>query len=154
MAMKDQSQPPPRFSTIFDTKAPTTPTRAFESYPQQPTRRSGVYVPKPVFWAIFAIFLFESAVLFTYTVIGLINNISPTLIHTNSAGVVVAGCDCNSQPINISPNFYMPQASRVPVVETTTLRLRLRLLLHLPLRLRAAQAASLSTLVSLSLPKS
>jgi hypothetical protein len=121
MAMKDQSQPPPRFSTIFDTKAPTTPTREFESYPLQPTRRSGVYIPKPVFWAVFAIFLFESAVLFAYTVIGLINNISPTLIHTNSAGVVVAGCDCNSQPINVSPNFYMPQGPQVPVVETTTL---------------------------------
>lgn len=121
MAMKDQHQLPPRFSTIFDTKGPTvTPTRAFESYPQQPARKSGVYLPKPVFWALFAIFLFESAALFAYTVIGLVNNMPSKLIHTNSAGAVVAGCDCNSQPINISPNFFMPQAPQAPVVETTT----------------------------------
>lgn len=121
MAMKDQHQLPPRFSTIFDTKGPaTTPTRAFESYPQQPARKPGVYLPKSVFWALFAIFLFESAALFAYTVIGLVNNMPSKLIHTNSAGAVVAGCDCNSQPINISPNFFMPQAPQAPVVETTT----------------------------------
>lgn len=130
MGMKDQSQHqlPPRFSTIFDTKVPasfdakvpTTPTRAFESYPQQPTRKSGVYIAKPLLWAFLVIFLFETAVLFAYTVIGLLNNINPKLIHTNSAGAVVAGCDCNVQPVNISPNFFMPQGQQAPVIETTT----------------------------------
>lgn len=119
MAMKDQHQLPPRFSTIFDTKRPATPTRAFESYPQHPVRKSGVYIAKPLFWALFAIFLFESAVLFAYTVIGLVSNMSSKL-HINAAGAVVAGCDCSPQPINISPNFFMPGASQGSVVETTT----------------------------------
>ena len=120
-AMKDQSQPPPRFSTIFDTKGPATPTRAFESYPQPLPRKSGIYIAKPLFWALFAIFLFESAVLFAYTVIGLVSNMSSKLVHVNSAGAVVAGCDCNAQPINISPNFYMQGGAQASVVETTTL---------------------------------
>lgn len=122
MAMKDRHHLPPRFSTIFETKRPTTPPppREFESYPQQPARKSGVYLPKPVFWALFAIFLFETAALFAYTVIGLMNNMPAKLIHTNSAGVVVSGCDCTPQPINISPNFFMPGASQAPVIETTT----------------------------------
>lgn len=120
-AMKDQSQPPPRFSTIFDTKMPASPTRAFESYPAQPIRKSGINIAKPVFWAVFAILLFETAVLFAYTVIGLMNNLPTHIVRTNSAGAVVAGCDCNTQPINISPNFFPPQGAQAPVVGTTTL---------------------------------
>jgi hypothetical protein len=126
MAVKDRNQPPPRFSTIFPTDAPAiqalaTPAREFESYPQQPTRRAGIYIPKLLFWALFAIFLFESAVLFAYTVIGLVSNMSTKLTYTNGAGAVLAGCGCNSQPINISPNFFMPPGAQAPVVETTTL---------------------------------
>jgi membrane-associated protease RseP (regulator of RpoE activity) len=120
MAMKDQHQPPPRFSTIFDTKGPATPAREFESYPQPPARKAGIYIAKPLFWALFAIFLFESAVLFAYTVIGLVSNMSSKLVHVNSAGAVVAGCDCNTQPINISPNFFMQGGPQASVVETTT----------------------------------
>lgn len=124
-AMKDQGQHhlPPRFSTIFDTKgpAPATPTRAFESYPQQPARKSGgVYLAKPLFWALFAVILFETAVLFAYTVIGLVNNMGVKLVHTNSAGAIVAGCDCNAQPINISPNFFMAPGSQAPVADMSS----------------------------------
>lgn len=121
MSMKDQRQPPPRFSTIFDTKGPATSTREFESYPQPPVRKPGIYMAKPLFWALFAIFLFESAVLFAYTVIGLISNMSSKLVHVNGAGTVVAGCDCNTQPINISPNFFMQGGPQASVVESTTL---------------------------------
>jgi hypothetical protein len=121
MAMKDQRQPPPRFSTIFDTKGPATPAREFESYPQPPVRKAGIYIAKPLFWALFAIFLFESAVLFAYTVIGLVSNMSSKLVHVNGAGTVVAGCDCNAQPIDISPNFFMQGGPQASVVETTTL---------------------------------
>lgn len=125
MAMKDQGhQPPPRFSTIFDTKGPTTPspTKAFESYPQQPVRKPGIYIARPLFWALLAIFLFESAALFAYTVIGLVNSMPARLLHPNNAGTLVAGCDCKSQPINISPNFFMGQGPQSPIVaiETTT----------------------------------
>jgi len=120
MAMKDQRQPPPRFSTIFDTKGPATPTRAFESYPQPLVRKAGIYIAKPLFWALFAIFLFESAVLFAYTVIGLVSNMSSKLVHVNGADTVVAGCDCNPQPINISPNFFMQGGPQASVVDTTT----------------------------------
>lgn len=120
MAAKDQRQPPPRFSTIFDTKRPATPTREFESYPQPPVRKAGIYIAKPLFWALFAIFLFESAVLFAYTVIGLVSNMSSKLVHVNGAGTVVAGCDCNTQPINISPNFFVQGGPQASVVETTT----------------------------------
>lgn len=123
MAMKDrgQEQLPPRFSTIFQTKLPTTPTKAFESYPQYSNRHSGIYVPKAVFWALLAIFLFETAALFAYTVIGLVSNM-PSRLPPNTA--VVSGCDCSAQPINISPNFFMPQApdmeSPTTSIEATT----------------------------------
>lgn len=116
MAMKGrgQEQLPPRFSSIFETKIPTTPTKAFESYPQHHSRRSGIYVPKAVFWALLAISLFETAALFAYTVIGLVSNMPSRLLPTTA---VVPGCDCSAQPINISPNFFMPQ---VPVMESPT----------------------------------
>lgn len=119
MAMKDhgQHQLPPRFSTIFDTKLPTTPTKAFESYPQQPARRSGIFIPKAVFWALLIIFLFETAALFAYTVIGLVSNMPSRLVPTTGVRAIVSGCDCNAQPINISPNFYMPQAPQASFTE-------------------------------------
>ncbi|KAM0721770.1 hypothetical protein Q7P37_002695 [Cladosporium fusiforme] len=123
MAMKDggQHQLPPRFSAIFDTKLPTTPTKAFESYPQQPTRRSGIYVPKAVFWALLIIFLFETAALFAYTVIGLVSNMPSRLVPYTGASAVMSGCDCSAQqPINISPNFFMPQAPQASVVQSPT----------------------------------
>lgn len=123
VAMKEDGhhQLPPRFSAIFDTKLPTTPTKAFESYPQQPARRSGIYIPKAVFWALLTIFLFETAALFAYTVIGLVNSMPPRLLPSTGASAVVSGCDCHAQPINISPNFFMPQAPQAPVVESSTL---------------------------------
>ncbi|GAB7334664.1 hypothetical protein MBLNU13_g06614t3 [Cladosporium sp. NU13] len=121
MAMKGHSQLPPRFSTIFDTKGPAAPAREFESYPQPPVGKAGIYVAKPLFWALFTIFLFESAVLFAYTVIGLVSNMSSKLVHVNGAGAVVAGCDCNTQPINISPNFFMQGGTQASFVETTIL---------------------------------
>ena len=121
MAVKDHHQPPPRFSTIFDTKGPAAPACEFESYPQPPVRKAGIYIAKPLFWALFAIFLFESAVLFAYTVIGLVSNMSSKLVHVNGAGAVVAGCDCNAQPINISPNFFMQGGPQASIVETTAL---------------------------------
>ncbi|KAK4540260.1 hypothetical protein LTR36_009665 [Oleoguttula mirabilis] len=102
----DKKDQPPRFSTLFSA-APPQPPRQFESYPE-PKRKSGVFLPTPVFTIIAVILLFESTVLFAYTVIGLYNNLPVRLVP----GAAVCACEgIDRQPtVNIAPNFIMPQA--------------------------------------------
>ncbi|KAI6830806.1 hypothetical protein KC332_g7078 [Hortaea werneckii] len=114
---KDQ---PPRFSTLFGVTPPPAP-REPENLPvpprRQPTR--GVTLSTPIFVGIVVILLFESTLLFAYTVIGLYKNIPSGIIPGMGAP---AGCRCNedSRPaINIAPNFMIPQ-SQSEATETIT----------------------------------
>ena len=97
---------PPRFSTLFGV-APPLPPRAFESYPE-PKRKSGVFVPMPLLVIFAVVLVFESTLLFAYTVIGLYNNMPSRLMPGGT------GCAyelTNRLPaVNIAPNFVMPQA--------------------------------------------
>ncbi|KAK6427131.1 hypothetical protein LTR95_016033 [Oleoguttula sp. CCFEE 5521] len=104
---------PPRFSTLFPPSVPTSapkpalPAREFESYPK---RKSGIYLPTPVFWALLAFLLIESAILFAYTTLGLLSRFQLTAIAAT----------CPQQPIiNISPNFLLP-GGVLPTALTTT----------------------------------
>lgn len=120
MAAKQKSDLPPRFSTIFGPPTaapPPAPVHAFESYLQETRRKSGVYIPAPLFWALFVVFLIMSAVLFAYNVIGFITNM-PTRIVGGGVAPVLAN---PQQPvINVSPNFVMGQAPQGTEKETVT----------------------------------
>ncbi|RMY67681.1 hypothetical protein D0863_07621 [Hortaea werneckii] len=114
---KDQ---PPRFSTLFGVTPPPEP-REPENLPvpprRQPTR--GVTLSTPIFVGLVVILLFESTLLFAYTVIGLYKNVPPGIIPGMGAS---AGCRCNEDPrpaINIAPNFLLPQ-SQSEATETIT----------------------------------
>ena len=100
---------PPRFSTLFGV-APPLPSRQIESCPQ-PQRKSGIWLPTPLFIVFAVILLFESTILFAYLVIGLYN--------TMPARLVPSGCNCEADKpaINIAPNFVLPQG-RITVTET------------------------------------
>ncbi|KAK5132560.1 hypothetical protein LTR08_008877 [Meristemomyces frigidus] len=113
----EKTDRPPRFSTLFDV-APPLPPRAFDGYPER-KRKSGVFLPTPLFFIFAIILVFESTLLFAYTVIGLYNNLPSRLVP------VGAGCACelmDRQPaVNIAPNFVMPQAqAQAPITNTVT----------------------------------
>ncbi|KAI7357876.1 hypothetical protein KC354_g9864 [Hortaea werneckii] len=114
---KDQ---PPRFSTLFGVTPPPA-HREPEALPvpqrRQPTR--GVTLSTPIFVGIVVILLFESTLLFAYTVIGLYKNVPSGIIPGMGASV---GCRCEEAPqpaINIAPNFMVPQ-SQSEATETVT----------------------------------
>ncbi|OQO07403.1 hypothetical protein B0A48_07100 [Cryoendolithus antarcticus] len=108
----EKCETPPRFSTLFPPSAPiplpapALSAREFESHPK---RKSGIYLPTPVFWALLAFLLLESAMLFAYTTLGLLSRFQLTTIATPYP----------QQPIiNISPNFLLPGGT-LPTALTT-----------------------------------
>ncbi|KAI6908047.1 hypothetical protein KC318_g4604 [Hortaea werneckii] len=112
---------PPRFSTLFGVTPPPA-HREPETLPlpqrRQPTR--GVTLSTPIFVGIVVILLFESTLLFAYTVIGLYKNVPSGIFPGMGASV---GCRCEeaAQPaINIAPNFMVPQ-SQSEATETVTI---------------------------------
>ncbi|KAK4500226.1 hypothetical protein PRZ48_008413 [Zasmidium cellare] len=128
--MHEKKDQPPRFSTIFGSTtppAPPPPQQAPREYVQEyyprPEKKSGVFMPMPLFIVFAVILLFESTILFAYTVIGLYNNAPSRLFPWAGQGAAVAAaCDCTEhQPaINISPNFVLPQGGE-PVTEKFTI---------------------------------
>nr|OQO23466.1 hypothetical protein B0A51_08713 [Rachicladosporium sp. CCFEE 5018] len=128
----DKCETPPRFSTLFPPTVPVPapepvlPAREFESYPK---RKSGIYLPTAVFWALLAFLLLESAILFAYTTLGLLSRFLLTTIAAT----------CPQQPIiNISPNFLLPGGT-LPTAVTT---IATSTSTALPSTSTAAQAAS------------
>ncbi|KXT06288.1 hypothetical protein AC578_9133 [Pseudocercospora eumusae] len=125
--LSEKKDHPPRFSTLFGpTPAPTPqpPPREYvrEYYPE-PKRKSGVFIPMPLF-IIFAIILFfESTILFAYTVIGLYNNAPSRLFPWAGAGVASTTAVCeHHQPPSIvnAPNFIVPGQGQAQGTEIIT----------------------------------
>ncbi|KAF2725472.1 hypothetical protein K431DRAFT_342917 [Polychaeton citri CBS 116435] len=125
--------PPPRFSTLFTTppplKQPTPPTPIFESYPQSRQRSAGIFVPLPLLIIIAVLFLFESTVLFAYTIIGLYNTAPSRFLGLMNipADNDAAMCNCPAAdhqpaqaPINFAPNFMIPQQIQASQQATIT----------------------------------
>ncbi|KAK3114289.1 hypothetical protein LTR53_007539 [Teratosphaeriaceae sp. CCFEE 6253] len=112
--MSEKKDRPPRFSTLFGA-APPTPTRNFESYPS-PARKSGIWLPTSLFVLFAVVLLFESTLLFAYTVIGLYHNLPAGLISTMPQG---CNCEARQPTVNIAPNIVMPQA-QAAVTHTIT----------------------------------
>jgi hypothetical protein len=100
---------PPRFSTLFEgAPAPQIIERIVE-----PRKKSGVYIPTPLFIVLAIALFFESTLLFAYTIIGLYNNLPyGVLPFGKSSSSTVEGCNCSDGQagINIAPNFYLPGA--------------------------------------------
>ncbi|KAK5711204.1 hypothetical protein LTR17_018492 [Elasticomyces elasticus] len=103
--LSEKKERPPRFSTLF-ANPPPLPTRQLESFPE-PKNRSGIWMPTSLFVLFTLILLFESTLLFAYTVIGFYNNM-PTGFMPSAAAA--CNCETNKPAINIAPNFIMPQA--------------------------------------------
>ncbi|KAK3712610.1 hypothetical protein LTR37_009053 [Vermiconidia calcicola] len=108
--LSEKKDRPPRFSTLF---APTPPPQVIERIIESPKKRSGVYLPTPLFVVLAFILFFESTLLFAYTIIGLYNNMPAGILPFGSPSPVGPGCPClpGTQGINISPNFIMPGAN-------------------------------------------
>ncbi|KAK3715722.1 hypothetical protein LTR37_006947 [Vermiconidia calcicola] len=109
--LSEKKDRPPRFSTLF---APTShPPQVIERIIESRKKRSGVYLPTPLFVVLAFILFFESTLLFAYTIIGLYNNMPAGILPFGSPYPVGPGCNCSpgTQGINISPNFIMPGAN-------------------------------------------
>lgn len=119
---------PPRFSTLFSAAPapppPPPPQREYirVDYPE-PQKKSGVFLPMPLFIVFAAILFIESTILFAYTVIGLYNNAPAKLfLWAGQSGAVAAACNFGPQQpaVNIAPNFIMPQAGQ-PLTDLITI---------------------------------
>ena len=119
LSRKPDKSLPPRFSTLFDTSKPPPPPptpRAVECCHRAAAEKSkrGVFLSTPVFVLLVVALLFESTLLFAYTVIGLYGN-----LPTGFAGIMgmdvaaaapgpVDGCRCGEEGrgvVNFAPNF-------------------------------------------------
>lgn len=129
LSSKDEKSLPPRFSTLFDTAKPPPTPRVVECCHRESKKRAGVYLSTPVFVLIIVALLFESTLLFAYTVIGLYQNLpSGLLAVTGAPGPAMGdGCRCEERQgaINFSPNFVFREKGgeilgQLSVVESMT----------------------------------
>jgi hypothetical protein len=105
--LHEKKDRPPRFSTLF---GGSPPPQIVERYIEQPKKkRSGVYIPLPLFIVLAIILFFESTLLFAYTIIALDNNLPSGLFPIGSStSTRLDGCSCAQQPaINVAPKFFM-----------------------------------------------
>ncbi|KXT07712.1 hypothetical protein AC579_7858 [Pseudocercospora musae] len=125
--LSEKKDHPPRFSTLFGSTPAPAPQPAQREYVRQyypeAKRKSGVFIPMPLF-IIFAIILFfESTILFAYTVIGLYNNAPSRLFPWAGAGVATTTAVCeHNQPPSIvnAPNFIVPGQGQAQGTEIMT----------------------------------
>ncbi|KAK3641311.1 hypothetical protein LTR56_011339 [Elasticomyces elasticus] len=103
--LSEKKERPPRFSTLF-ANPPPPPMRQPESFPE-PKNKSGIWMPTSLFVLFAVILLFESTLLFAYTVIGFYNSMPTGFMPPAPAA---CNCETNKPAINIAPNFIMPQA--------------------------------------------
>lgn len=109
--LSEKAQKPPRFSTVFTTSSPPpAPTPTPIIYPDNIPRKSGVFLPTPLFILLAALLFLESTALFAYTIIGLYNNRPYGLFNLSSGP---------SFPSTCTPgvNIIMPQA--LPTITVT-----------------------------------
>lgn len=112
--LEAQSDPLPAVDVEIPQDPP--PIHSFPSYPVQSyisaPRRSGMYVPTPLFVLFILLFLFESGVLFVYTVVALYNTLPASLVPVPSPRY-----DCQNgnehQPINVAPNIWVSSRARL-----------------------------------------
>ena len=133
LSSKGDKTLPPRFSTLFDTTrtadpAPPTP-RVVECCHRESRKRSGVHLSTPVFILLVVVLLFESTLLFAYTVIGLYQNLPSGILSIAGAPAPVDGCHCEDESkqgvINFSPNFVFGEKGgevmgQLSVIESMT----------------------------------
>ncbi|KAF2480583.1 hypothetical protein BDY17DRAFT_195144 [Neohortaea acidophila] len=112
--LSEKGQKPPRFSTVFTTSNPPAPTPPRTIYPDThaPQRKSGVFLPTPLFLLLAALLFLESTALFAYTIIGLYNN-RPYGLFNLAPGSPSFPNTCTPGGVNI----IMPQA--LPTVTVT-----------------------------------
>ncbi|KAJ9623454.1 hypothetical protein H2203_005714 [Taxawa tesnikishii (nom. ined.)] len=120
-----EDRPPPPPPIDIEIQQDPLPVHVFPSYPPPTQQRSGMYVPTPLFILFILVFLFESSVLFVYTVIGLYNAVPSLPIGALQAPPT---CNCPAPAvqfpaINVAPNFLVPSAAGIvaePVTVTQT----------------------------------
>ncbi|KAI9696885.1 MAG: hypothetical protein M1820_007960 [Bogoriella megaspora] len=96
------------------------PPQVFPSYPP-PTRRWGVFIPWWLLALIILLFLFESSIIFVYTIVGLWKETAPVVL---SAAGLANGCNCGTSftqaGVNAQPNVVMPSYPTITVHDTPT----------------------------------
>ncbi|KAK4996265.1 hypothetical protein LTR66_004091 [Elasticomyces elasticus] len=128
--LEANSTPPPSIDCEFQPTPPPVqtfagypqaPIHTFESYPRAQARRSGMHISTPMFVLFVLVFLFESGVLFVYTVIGLYNA-TPSIVVPMSPAVQHSACNCPDTdrllPVNMISGFVFPTAATVTVTAT------------------------------------
>lgn len=122
LSSKGEKTLPPRFSTLFgpSSKAapppPPTPRLVECCHRESGKKKAGIYLSTPVFILLVLVLLFESTLLFAYTVIGLYQHLLPTgLLSIGGAPPpLVDGCACEGRQgaINFAPNFVFGEEGK------------------------------------------
>ena len=107
--LSEKKDRPPRFSTVFANPTPPVPYR--DDDPPRERKRSGVFVPVPLFILFAALLLLMSTFLFAYTIIGLYNNRPAGLLSQPSP---INGYDCAG--FKFAPNFLLGDAKATVTV--------------------------------------
>lgn len=112
LSRKPDKSLPPRFSTLFDNSAPAPTPRVVECCHRSEKSRRGVFLSMPVFVLLVVVLLFESTLLFAYTVIGLYQNLPPGFARVMGVDVAAPGpadgCHGGEEGrgvVNIAPKF-------------------------------------------------
>jgi hypothetical protein len=95
--------PPPLDLEAQDSSPPLPPPppHTFPSYPEQHYQRNrggGMYIPTPIFILFLLVLIFESCILFVYTVVALYNTL-PGPMHF--------GTEMHQQPMMFAPNLMV-----------------------------------------------
>lgn len=87
------------------------PSQVFASYPPIRNRRWGLFVPAWLIALFLLVFLFESSVLFIYTIVGLYKETAPVVLSAVSAAGLPSSCNCGSfgteAGVNAAPNMVV-----------------------------------------------
>ena len=116
--MSEKKDHPPRFSQLF---APSPSAVVLENPPPPRKRKSGVFIPTPLFIVLAVIVLLESTFLFAYTIIGLYSQLPSQLLGVAglSPAPINGVCNCGQQDpaINIAPKFYLAGTATTALAE-------------------------------------
>ena len=116
MSDKKRRTLPPRFSSIFDYKPPSSPSPPPPTHPpvveccHRSHQPGGVRLPKLVFVALVAILLFESALLFVYTLLGIYRTL-PLAVPAFGAASASTLCQGDARVPNVAPEIYLGGAN-------------------------------------------
>ncbi|KAL9087714.1 MAG: hypothetical protein Q9165_006481 [Trypethelium subeluteriae] len=118
----DSKEPDQEKSINVEIPQNDPPPAVFTSYPPSRSRRWGLFVPAWLIALFILVLMFESSILFIYTIVGLYKETAPVILSAASAAGMSGSCDCASfgthAGVSAAPNVEGPSISIITVTDT------------------------------------